>query len=120
MKPHIDSTQFGSITIAGETYTHDVVVRLGGREKKRKKKLSKARYGTSHTISIEEAKHVHEDGASRLIVGAGQDGCVKLSDQASHFLRKKGCSVDLLPTPQALVAWNSATGQVIGMFHVTC
>jgi hypothetical protein len=33
----IDSTQFGSITIDGETYPHDVVVRLSGKVEKRKK-----------------------------------------------------------------------------------
>jgi len=120
MTPHIDSTRFGSIVIAGETYEHDVVIRLSGKVKKRKKKLSKAQYGTSHRISVEEAEHVHEDGASRLIVGAGQSGCVELSEAAAHFLRKKGCSVDLHPTPRAIEVWNSATGPVIGMFHVTC
>lgn len=28
MKPHIDDTSFGSITIDGETFEHDVVIRL--------------------------------------------------------------------------------------------
>jgi hypothetical protein len=42
MGPTIDGTAFGSITIAGEVYEHDVVIRLSGNVKKRKKKLSKA------------------------------------------------------------------------------
>ena len=45
----IDETEFGSITIAGTTYDHDVVVRLSDKVVKRKKKLSKCLYGTSHT-----------------------------------------------------------------------
>jgi hypothetical protein len=49
MEPRIDQTQFGSVTIEGEVFTHDVIIRLGGRVEKRKKKLSKAVYGTSHT-----------------------------------------------------------------------
>jgi hypothetical protein len=28
--------------------------------------------------------------------------------------------VDLLPTGQAIHAWNEAGGAVIGLFHVTC
>jgi hypothetical protein len=28
--------------------------------------------------------------------------------------------VELLPTPQALKAWNKAEGAVIGLFHITC
>ena len=47
----IDSTIFGAITIDGKTYDHDVVVRLSGDVVKRKKKLSKRLYGTSHVLS---------------------------------------------------------------------
>jgi hypothetical protein len=62
MQPRIDQTQFGSVTIDGEVFTHDVIIRPGGRVAKRKKKLSKAVYGTSHTISLAEAKHVYQKG----------------------------------------------------------
>ena len=37
----IDETEFGSITIAGKTYEHDVVIRLSDKVVKRKKKLSR-------------------------------------------------------------------------------
>ena len=120
MRPSIDGTEFGSITISGELYEHDVVIRLSGNVKKRKKKLSKAKYGTSHKVSLEEAEHIFEAGAKRLILGSGQSGSVELSDEAAQYFRKNGCSVQLLPTPQAITAWNAAKGAVIGMFHVTC
>ena len=42
MEPRIDQTQFGSVTIDGAVFTHDVIIRLGGQVEKRKKKLSKA------------------------------------------------------------------------------
>ena len=96
------------------------MIRLNGKVKKRKKKLSKAKYGTSHKVSLEEAEHVFEAGAKRLILGSGQSGSVELSDEAAEYFRKNGCSVQLLPTPQAITAWNTARGSVIGMFHVTC
>jgi hypothetical protein len=31
MKPTIDGTKFGSITVDGETYDHDIVIRLSGK-----------------------------------------------------------------------------------------
>jgi hypothetical protein len=37
----IERTSFGSITIDGKTYEHDVIIRLSGEVVKRKKKLSK-------------------------------------------------------------------------------
>jgi hypothetical protein len=97
-----------------------VVIRLTGRPEKRKKKLSKAVYGTSHIISLAEAEHVFEKGAERLIDGAGQSGLVKLSDEAADYFRRKDCQVELLLTPKAIEAWNEAQGAVIGLFHVTC
>jgi hypothetical protein len=120
MKPKIDRTAFGSVTIDGEVYEHDVLIRLDGQVKKRKKKLSKAVYGTSHTISLAEARHVHQKGADRVIIGAGQDGRVTLSDEAAAYFEQNGCKVDLRPTPEAIPAWNDAQGHVIGLLHVTC
>ncbi|MGC9393406.1 MAG: Mth938-like domain-containing protein [Anaerolineae bacterium] len=120
MKPTIDDTKFGSITIEGEKIRHDVVIRLNGDVEKRKKKLSKALYGTSHVISLDEAKYVYQDGAEHLIVGTGQNGLVTLSAEATEYLDHKACHVELLPTPQAIKAWNKAEGAAIGLFHITC
>ncbi len=120
MKPRIDQTKFGSITIEGEVFERDVIIRLGGRTKKRKKKLSKAVYGTSHIISLDEAKHVYEEGAERLIIGTGQNGMVELSDEAADYFKRKKCQVELLRTPEAIREWNEAEGAVISLFHVTC
>ena len=120
MKPRIDETEFGWIMVEGLPFDHDVVIRLDGQVKKRKKKLSKAIYGTSHTISLDEARHVYEEGADRLIIGAGQYGLVELADEAADYFERHGCQVELLPMPEAIRAWNKAEGAVIGLFHVTC
>ena len=58
----IEGTTFGTITIDGKTYEHDVIIRLSGEVVKRKKKLSKKYYGTSHILSKDEAKFVFERG----------------------------------------------------------
>ena len=76
MKPEITRTGFGYIEIDRSKINHDIFIRLSGEIKKRKKKLSKAVYGTSHKISLEEAKHIFQDGAERLIIGSGQFGLV--------------------------------------------
>jgi hypothetical protein len=120
MEPRIDGTQFGSVTIAGETITHDVIIRLGGRVEKRNKKLSKAVYGTSHTISLAEAEHLFQEGAERLLIGAGQDGRVGLSEEAAAYFAQNRCRVELLATPAVIPVWNQAEGAVIGLVHVTC
>jgi len=120
MKPVIQATSFGSITIDGQTFRHDVILRLDGAIKKRKKKLSKQVYGTSHTISLDEAKHVYEEGAELLIIGTGKFDSVRLSEEAEAYLEKHGCRTELAPTSKAIKLWNEAQGPVIGLFHVTC
>jgi hypothetical protein len=120
MNPKIDNTRFGSIIIKGKAFKHDVLIRLDGRVEKRKKKLSKAIYGTSHVISLAEAEHVYQQGAERFVVGTGRFDSVRLSDEAADYLGQRDCQVDLLPTSEAVRFWNETEGAVIGLFHVTC
>ena len=87
-------THPSAITVDGKTYEHDVIIRLSGAVEKRRKRLSKEKYGTSHIMSKAEAKFVFEDGCDLLIVGAGQDGNVRLSPEASAYFDKKHCRVD--------------------------
>jgi len=120
MKPKIESTKFGSIVIGGNKYMHDVIIRLDGKVEKRKKKLSKKVYGTSHKVSLEEAQYVYEKGAELIIFGSGQSGLARLSDEAAEYFKQKGCRVEISATPKAIDAWNQAKGKTIGLFHVTC
>jgi hypothetical protein len=120
MKPVINDSGFGYITVEGSKIDHDIIILLSGAIKKRKKKLSKAIYGTSHIISLEEAKYVYQKGAERLIIGSGHQGMVNLSDKAIDYLEKKKCKIDMYPTPTAIEKWNDAAGRVIGLFHITC
>jgi hypothetical protein len=116
----IERIAFGSITVDGKTYEHDVIIRLSGEVVKRKKKLSKKYYGTSHVISKDEAKFVFEKGCEQLILGSGQMGNVHLSPEAKAYFAKKGCKVLLQPTPEAIQMFNRSHARKAGLFHVTC
>ena len=120
MKPITEATTFGSITIDGQKFNHDVLISLDGTVRKRKKKLSKKYYGTSHKISLEEAKFIYEDGAQTLIIGTGQYDQVRLSDEAQEYFDSHGLELHACSTPEAIRLWNGAKTEVIGLFHVTC
>lgn len=120
MRPHLDGTGFGWLEIDGERHEHDVLIRLDGRIKRRKKKLSKRVYGTSHTISLDEAEHVYEKGARLVVIGTGQHDNVRLSPEAEEYFERHECAVCLLPTPAAVARWNDEPKRAIGLFHVTC
>ncbi len=116
----IDETQFGSIIVAGTTYDHDIFISLDRKVRKRKKKLSKMFFGTSHILSLAEAEYVYEEGTTNVIIGTGQSGMLRLSSEAALFFQEQKCTVTLLPTPEAIRCWNEAGKSAIGLFHVTC
>jgi hypothetical protein len=87
---------------------------------KRKKKLSKKYYGTSHVLSKDEAKFVFETGCEQLILGSGQMGNVRLSPEAQAYFANKDCKVLLQPTPEAIQEFNRSHAKKVGLFHVTC
>lgn len=120
MKPSVNGTSFGSITVDGQTYDHDIVIRPKGTVKKRKKKLSKEVTGSSHMVSREEAEHIYREGVTLVVIGCGQYGALSLSPEALDYFHKRDCVVDVRPTPEAIGAWNEAHGNAAAMFHVTC
>jgi hypothetical protein len=120
MKPKTEATSFGSITIDGQKFDHDIIIRLDGTIRKRKKKLSKKFYGTSHRISREEAEFIYEDGAQKLVVGTGQYDRVRLSEEAQEYFDGQGLKLLTVATPEAVRLWNDEEGALIGLFHVTC
>lgn len=120
MKPFIHHTTFGSITVGDHAYNHDVLIRSNGHIEKRKKKLSKQVYGTSHTLSINEAEFIYEDGIAKIIIGCGQNGVLRLSDEAKDLFRRKQVSLILADTPHAIREYNNEKESCIGLFHVTC
>ncbi|MCM8594852.1 Mth938-like domain-containing protein [Accumulibacter sp.] len=116
----IDATEFGSITVDGRGHPYDILIRLSGEIVKRRKKLSKRIYGTSHTISRDEAEFVYEKGCETLVIGSGQYDNVRLSAEAADFFAAHHCRVVLQPTPEAIRVYNHAHGRTVGLFHVTC
>ena len=120
MRPRTEATSFGTITIDGHQYDYDVLIRLDGTIKKRKKKLSKRVYGTSHKISLAEAEHVYEEGADLLLIGTGQFDQVRLSDEAQTYFDDRGLKLVMRATPEAIELWNAQPEKAIGLFHVTC
>jgi len=120
MTPVINNTEFGFITVDEERYDHDIIINLDGKVRKRKKKLSKIAYGTSHTISLDEITYTYQEKSEGIVIGSGQYGVVKLSNEASEFLNNKHCKILLIPTPDAIQEWNKTEGRWIGLFHITC
>ncbi len=120
MKPKIVKSKFGSIQVEDQVYNHDILIRLDGSILKRKKKLSKRKFGTSHKVSLKEMRYIFEEGASNLVIGTGQYDQVRLSRKAEEFLQKRECGILMASTQQAIELWNESGPGSIALFHVTC
>ncbi|MGI5819946.1 MAG: ROK family protein [Armatimonadota bacterium] len=118
--PRIDSVAFGSVTVDGDRLDHDIHIRADGTLKRRKKKWARTDWGTSHIIGPRELKKALKKGPESLIIGEGFDGMVRLADEGREMLEQRGVRWRILPTPDAVEAWNDAEGRRALILHVTC
>ena len=117
MQPQIQNTEFGFITVDGEEIDHDILIRLSGKVKKRKKKLSKEK-GDSHTVSLAEAEHIFDEGAERLIIGSGQYGKRQALGGSRTLLQGKGMFRRIAPDARRNQGVERGRGQ--DHRHVPC
>ena len=118
--PEVGWVGFGEVTVGKKAYARDVFITVGGKVKKRDKTLAKQLYGTSHTIGPDELKSVCKGGPAVLFVGAGAEGRVELNEEARQFLAQRSISHEVLPTPEAIEAYNSSDRRKAILIHVTC
>jgi len=119
----IEEYKFGSVTIDGKTYNHDVEVRWTGHvfDWLRKK---------SHVIDSDDIKRALEQNPETIIIGTGESGIAKVSDRLKQEVESKGIQLIIDRTEQATKTFNIINDEsrdeegeqrkVIGLFHLTC
>ncbi|MHC4399775.1 MAG: ROK family protein [Planctomycetota bacterium] len=118
--PQIVDVRFGQVTIGQETYSRDVVIRVDGKVRKRKKSLAKKAYGTSHVVGPEELARVCRGGPEALFIGTGHSGLVEVSAEARRFLSQRSIECCAVPTPELMEAYNDFPKRKAALIHVTC
>ena len=79
----ITSYQFGSITIDGQTYDHDIEVDWEG-------KIEKWWRNESHVIDAESVARALEKEPEVVVIGTGQSGVAKVMDDAVSAIESRG------------------------------
>jgi len=109
---------FGSISIEGISYEHDVVIDRGRIRKRKKKPSKKFRELYGHTpVSVEEAipwKCRH------LVIGTGRYGSLPVMDEVKHEARQRGVALLIVPTKEAMETLCRNTKDTNAILHVTC
>jgi len=116
----ITHCEFGRISVGPETYQRDVYIRVNGEVRKRDKDLAKKKHGSSHVVGPEELEKACRGGPEVLVIGAGQSGLVELTDPGRRYLDRRAIEYELLPTPEAVDAYNKSTQRKAALIHVTC
>jgi len=133
----IGEYHFGSITIDGKTYEYDVEVRWTG-------EVLKWWRRESHVIDIEEVKRAIAQNPEIIIIGTGEAGIAKVTEETKKFIQEKGIELIIDKTEEAIKTFNiicqesefedynppttlppsgrapGKQNKVIGLFHLTC
>ena len=80
--------------------------------------------GTSHQPGIQRAdvQELLEHGATVVVLSRGMQQCLHVSRETLEFLKERQISAHVLPTPEAVEAYNKLAEKqpVGGLFHTTC
>lgn len=119
----IEEYHFGSITIDGKTYTHDVEVRWTD-------EVLDWWRRESHLIDVEAVKRAVEQNPETIVIGTGEAGVARVTEEAQEFIQEKGIKLIVDRTEQATRTFNirkeesqeeeGKPEKVIGLFHLTC
>ena len=111
----IDSYSFGSIMIAGTTYTHDVIIYPDRVETPWVRE-------EEHRPNISEFAEIVKAEPEVLIIGTGYAGVMSIPDQIRNYLTSKGITVHVEKTTAAIDRYHSLLGRerIIAALHITC
>ncbi|MBN2154599.1 MAG: hypothetical protein JW776_00960 [Candidatus Lokiarchaeota archaeon] len=118
----IDDTRFGSITIDGQLYSHDVYILPSGKTEKRNKKKSPRIHG-HRSLGVEEIKYLLSYEPEILFIGKGQTGVLPIQPEAEVLLESLDIEIHMETTPNLIDKFNqifSERKNVAAVFHTTC
>ncbi|MDH4554493.1 hypothetical protein E8F11_04740 [Pseudomonas sp. BN417] len=112
-----DAFSFGSISINGVTYAHDVVIDHGEVRKRSKKPSKRFRDAYGHTpLSIEE--EIPWD-CRRLVIGTGT-GALPVMPEVRREAERRGIELIVRPTAEAIEMLQKGQKHTNAILHLTC
>jgi len=119
----IEKYEFRSITIDGKTYEYEVEVRWTS-------EILKWWREESHVIDVEDVKRAVEQNPETIVIGTGESGIARVTEEAKKFIQGKGIKLVIDKTEEATKTFNvineesvleeGKQNKVIGLFHLTC
>jgi hypothetical protein len=113
---HIDSYEFGRITVDGRTYTSDCIIFQDHIEPNWWRR-------EGHKLFADDLEAVLSAEPEILVVGCGIYGAMKVSNGVRTLLQQKNIQLEALKTVEAVQCYNELSNKgrnVIAAVHLTC
>ena len=117
----INSTSFGSIIINNKKYSQVLII--GEEIKERNAKKLNELFGTTHQIGDWEIEDLISNSPEIIIIGTGQRGVLKVSDEFKSKIKESGVELKTFITSVAIKEYNKFILQgkkVNALIHTTC
>ncbi len=113
----ISSYEFGQIVIDGAAYSSDVIIYPDHVEDSWWRK-------EGHSLHPEDLDDVWPSRPDSLVVGTGYYGRMAVPEETREFISRKGVTVHVAPTGDAVALFNRLSsqpgGRVVAALHLTC
>ena len=114
----IDRFSFGSITIDGKEYERDVVIADGSIHQRNNGPSKAYRDQFGHT-PLSSGEAIPWD-CDRLVIGTGAHGRLPVMDEVKSEAQRRAVELVILPTEQAIKAFEASEPHTNAIFHITC
>lgn len=115
---HLQRATFGSITIDGTTYDHDVVID-GPVVQARDKRASRDMTDIIGHTPLSAGEPIPWD-CKRLLIGTGAHGMLPVMDDLMAEAQERGVELVMRPTPTLLQEYEHLPDDANAIIHVTC
>ncbi|MCG3253042.1 MAG: hypothetical protein KAX09_04275 [Candidatus Heimdallarchaeota archaeon] len=119
----IEKTKFGSITIDGVKYKHDIYINVDGTITERKKELSRP-ISKGHTVlGPLEIQLLLDQKPDTLVIGQGQRGILPMPEESKKLLENSKVILIIDKTPVVMHLLNNLIkekAKVAAILHLTC
>ncbi|MGD2249294.1 MAG: MTH938/NDUFAF3 family protein [Candidatus Methanofastidiosia archaeon] len=108
----IEHYSFGKITIDGQTYTSDVIILTDT--------ILDWWRDQGHVLNPQDLQKVYEKSPDTLVVGTGAYGRMKVPEKTRSHIKKKGITLIVEKTEDAVQTFNKLKGSKAAALHLTC
>jgi len=113
---HIDQYRFGSVSVAGESFTTDVIIGSAS--------VSPGwRRRQGHCLNVEDLDPILEQNPEILVVGTGYYGRMEVPQGTLDFLSGRGIQCIARRTSDAVAEFNrlqTESARIVAALHLTC